>query len=234
MFVFFSFYVALRWNIFFSGRIPNDDWATMYVEVSNLQKQHKVVYFQPYNPTASDPKDRPFIVIFQDEWMLQMAKRFSKNNAWAIDSTFKTNVYGLPLFAAVLPNQLGQGIPIWLMLCSQDGGAHHDVISLETTLRAIFSRMGNIRPAALVIDKSQQELEAFLKVVNEDRHCWEETLEGERHQIACHIILCWFHTKKAWVDNLLPQVSINNLVENSHLIFKLSTLSCLHFRFQKS
>ncbi|MCO5564813.1 hypothetical protein L7F22_018481 [Adiantum nelumboides] len=189
------------------GRIPNDDWATMHIEVAALQKQQKVVvYFQPYNPTAQNPKDKPFILIIQDNWMLQMAKRFSFNNAWAIDSTFKTNVFGLPLFAAVLPNQLGQGIPLWFMLCTTDAGAHHDVIALEMTLRIMFSRLGSIRPAALVIDKSQQELETFLKVINEDPHCWESQVEGPHHQIACHIILCWFHAKKAWVENLLPQV----------------------------
>ncbi|MCO5589061.1 hypothetical protein L7F22_043026 [Adiantum nelumboides] len=163
----------------------------------------QVVYFQPYNPTAQNPKDKPFILIIQDNWMLQMAKRFSFNNARAIDSTFKTNVFGLPLFAAVLPNQLGQGIPLWFMLCTTDAGAHHDVIALEMTLRIIFSRLGSIRPAALVIDKSQQELEAFLKVINEDPHCWESQVEGPRRQIVCHIILCWFHAKKAWVENLL-------------------------------
>ena len=48
--------------------------------------------------------------------MLEMAKHFSHNKSWAINSTFKTNAFGLPLFAAVLPNQIGVGIPIWFML----------------------------------------------------------------------------------------------------------------------
>ncbi|MCO5554429.1 hypothetical protein L7F22_007959 [Adiantum nelumboides] len=90
-----------------ADQIHDDDWATMYMEAKVLQNQGKVLYCQPYNPTASDPKDRPFILILQDEWMLEMGIRFSVNNAWAIDNTFKTNKYGLPLFAAVLPNQLG-------------------------------------------------------------------------------------------------------------------------------
>lgn len=93
-----------------------------------------MLYCQPYNPSAVDPKDRPFILILQDEWMLEMAIRFSHNNSWAIDSTFKTNKFGLPLFAAVLPNQIGVGIPIWFMLCTSDVGARHDVIALELTI----------------------------------------------------------------------------------------------------
>ncbi|MCO5563862.1 hypothetical protein L7F22_017512 [Adiantum nelumboides] len=43
--------------------------------------------------------------------------------------------------------------------------------ALELTLRKVFSRMGHARPSALVIDKSQQELEALLNVVEEDPHC---------------------------------------------------------------
>ena len=138
--------------------------------------------------------------------MFEISIRFSQNNSWAIDSTFKTNVYGLPLYAAVLPNQLGVGMPIWFMLCTCNAGAHHEVIALEKTLHILFSRMRQIRPAALVIDKSQQELEALLKVVNEDPHCWETKVDGNWCQVACHILLCWFHAKKAWVENLLPQV----------------------------
>ncbi|MCO5557658.1 hypothetical protein L7F22_011226 [Adiantum nelumboides] len=189
-----------------ADQIHDDDWATMYMEAKVLQNQGKVLYCQPYNPTASDPKDRPFILILQDEWMLGMGIRFSANNAWAIDSTLKTNKYGLPLFAPVLPNQLGVGISIWFMLCTCDVGARHEVIALEITIKRIFSRMANVRPSALVIDKSQQELDALLRVVNEDPHCWEYTFNGTRRQIACHVLLCWFHTKKAWVEHLLPQV----------------------------
>jgi hypothetical protein len=29
---------------------------------------------------------------------------------------------------------------------------------------------------------------------------------GKRQQNSCFILLCWFHVKKAWVDNLFPKV----------------------------
>ena len=163
-------------------------------------------YSQPYNPQALEPKDRPFIVVIQDAWMLDMAMRFSMQNSWAIDSTFKTNAFGLPLYAAVVPNQHGMGIPVWLMMCTNDPGSDHEKISLEVTLKVIFSRMKNIRPTALVIDKCQVELEAFDKVVKEDQFCWQGDGFGLQTQVACHIIICWFHAKKAWVENLLPKV----------------------------
>ncbi|MCO5601128.1 hypothetical protein L7F22_055247 [Adiantum nelumboides] len=197
----------LSYQVRIQDRVTKDDWATMYAEALALQKQHKVLYVQPYNPNATDPKRRPFILVIQDEWMLEIALRFSQNNSWAIDSTFKTNAFGLPLFAAVLPNQLGVGIPIWFMFCTVDAGSHHEVIALELTLRIVLSRMGSIRPTALVIDKSHKELEAILNVVQEDPHCWVPKENGGQSQIACHILLCWFHTKKAWVENLLPQIA---------------------------
>ena len=100
-----------------------------------------------------------------------MAMRFSRNNSWAVDSTFKTNVFGLPLYAAVLPNQNGIGIPIWLMLCTSDVGTNQESKALELTFKMIFSRMHEIRPAAIVIDKNPMELEAIQKVVDADPHC---------------------------------------------------------------
>jgi hypothetical protein len=42
-------------------------------------------------------------------------------NVWAIESTFKTNHFGLPLFAVVAPYEMGIGMPLWTyMLCSLD------------------------------------------------------------------------------------------------------------------
>lgn len=167
----------------------------------------QVLYVQPYNPHAEEEEKRPFVLIIQDQWMLKNCMRFSHQSAWAVDSTFKTNVFGLPLYAAVVPNQLGVGIPVWLMMCTNDIGTSHESIALELTFRKVLSRMHGVRPTAIVIDKNPQELHSILKVIDEDPHCWDEGEGGNRHQIACHVLLCWFHVKKAWVENLLPQVS---------------------------
>lgn len=220
------------------GKISKDDWTAMYMESCILKTQDKVcsiilnhvnrkmviteiyllysilnqvLYCQPYNPHAEEDKDKPFIIIIQDKWMLDMAMRFSLHNSWAIDSTFKTNVFGLPLYAAVLPNQHGVGMPIWFMMCTNDPGSNQESVALEITLKTIFSKMNHVRPTALVIDKSQQELDAFIKVINEDPYCWGYEGQGNRIQISCHVIVCWFHTKKAWVENLLPKVNVTML-----------------------
>lgn len=165
-----------------------------------------MLYVQPYNPHAIEEEKRPFVLIIQDEWMLQMAMRFSRHNSWAVDSTFKTNVFGLPLYAAVLPNQNGVGIPIWLMMCTNDVGTNQESMALELTFKTIFSRMHEIRPAAIVIDKHVVELGAIKKVVDADFYCWTEGDQRQRQQVAGHVLLCWFHAKKAWVENLMPLV----------------------------
>lgn len=193
----------------------------MFVESLKLKAQKKVVYVQPYNPHASEEAKRPFIIVIQDEWMLQTSLRFSHNNSWAIDSTFKTNIYGLPLYGVVLPNQHGMGLPIWFMMCTNDPGTTEESNAIELTFKLIFSRMGNVRPKAIIIDKSAQELEAILKVVNQDPNCWIGGHEGDRVQTGCHVLVCWFHTKKAWVENLLPQVPID---KRDHIYSALSEL----------
>ena len=60
------------------GWLASDDWMSMYQEGVQLKDQRKVLYLQPYNPHASEERDRPFILVIQDEWMLQMALRFKK------------------------------------------------------------------------------------------------------------------------------------------------------------
>ena len=164
---------------------------------------YQVILHQPYNPSAQEPRERPFVLILQTDFMLEMARRFSLNSAWAVDSTFKTNKYGLPLYAGVVPNQKGNGIPIWFMLCSKDPGERHEHFALEITFATLFSRLGNIRPRAIIIDKSQVEFNAIYNVIRDDPSCWDITHTTQLH---CHVLLCWFHAKKAWVEHLLPKV----------------------------
>jgi hypothetical protein len=65
--------------------------------------------------------------------------------------------------------------------------------------------MGNIRPNAIVIDKSQMEFIAITQAVREDAWCWENQDVGGI-QVRFHLLLCWFHAKKAWVEHLLSKL----------------------------
>ena len=101
---------------------------------------------------------------------------------------------------------MGVGIPLCYMLCSSDCGSNHEQIALEITLKIIFKRMESERPNATVIDKSWTKYNAIRNVITEDPCCWQIT-NGEMKQISCKILLCWFHVKNAWVDDLLPKVN---------------------------
>jgi hypothetical protein len=96
------------------------DWDAAQVEVLMLEPQGKVIYYQPYAPKDKDPRMRPFVVVFQDDFMRSVAQRFSHGNSWALDSTFKTNQYDLPFYAVIVPNQDGKGMPVFYMLCTKD------------------------------------------------------------------------------------------------------------------
>ena len=66
--------------------------------------------------------------------------------------------------------------------------------------------MQGIRPSTIVIAKSKMDLKAIQSIVDEDPHCWTQNEQGGCQQVSCHVMFCWFHAKKAWVENLLPQV----------------------------
>ena len=95
------------------GQVKDDDWTNKHSQWECLKKNDLVIYFQAYGPNNEDPQKRPFVLVIQSDWMRELAIQITPNSAWAIDSTFKTNQYGLPLYAAMYPNNRGYGMPIF-------------------------------------------------------------------------------------------------------------------------
>jgi hypothetical protein len=185
--------------------LRKDDWDAAQIEITRLQAQGKVLYYQSYAPMDEDPRKRPFVVVIQDDFMKTSAQRFSATNSWALDSTFKTNQYGLPFYAAIVPNQDGIRIPVFYMLCSNDMKQGHEGLAIEIALTHVFESLGKIRPSAIVIDKHKTSLNAIQKIVNNDVHCW--TYEGgKKLQTGGRVLLCHFHVMKAWSENLLTRI----------------------------
>ena len=127
------------------------------------------------------------------EWMQNIGRRFSNGNSWAIDSIFCTNQYGIPLYAAVVPNQDGKGVPIFYILCTRDikqeQGQSHEGIALELALTAAFASIGDVRPSAILIDKHKTSLNAINEVVGKDIHCWRVE-NGEKFQVEmCYYVI---------------------------------------------
>ena len=98
-----------------------DDWVAMMQETYALMKQGKIAYVQLYTRTK-----QPLDLIMQDKCMSNMCICLLKNNAWALDSTFKANIFGLPLYAAVAPNEHGVHILLWYMLCTNGARSQHE------------------------------------------------------------------------------------------------------------
>jgi hypothetical protein len=116
-------------------------------------EQDKIIFFQKYDPFNNLEDRRPYVMVIQTPWMQSLAKEITINSSWAIDSTFKTNQYGLLLYAAMCSNEHGVGMLIFFMLCSTDVGSKHESMALMLTLTTVFRKMEGIRPNAIVIDK---------------------------------------------------------------------------------
>ncbi|KAI8483138.1 hypothetical protein Bbelb_391570 [Branchiostoma belcheri] len=112
---------------------------------------------------------------------------------------FGLNSFWLPLYAATVLNQYGQGIPIFFLLTSNEIRQREEM-GLEAGFKAVFQNM-EARPNAIIKDKSLTGRRGIEKAVKDDPLSWE----GEK-QVKCHLLLCWFHTKKAWTENLLPKL----------------------------
>ncbi|XP_024531422.1 uncharacterized protein LOC112346522 isoform X1 [Selaginella moellendorffii] len=183
------------------GKISSSDWVRLLKEVDAHRKKKTVIFYQQYDVFNPVEEKQPFVCVIMTPWMREMAERFSAGNVWALDSTFTTCIRGLPLHAAAVPNQDGIGMPVFFMMCSADTGSRHESIALKLALTAVFKQL-SVRPAAILIDKSRLSFDALFSVVSRDEKCWRD---GK--QIACRLLLCWFCVKRAWVENLLPQVA---------------------------
>lgn len=83
-------------------------------------------------------------------------------------------------------------MPNFLMLYFQDYQKGHEAIALGITLRAVFERMGRIKPKTIVIDKNETKLNTFTFGINNDLWCWAKNIIGGE-QIQMQLLLCWFH-----------------------------------------
>ena len=68
-----------------------DDWDSAQVELMRLQKQCKVMFHQSYAPKQSEKLKRSFLIVIEDEFISVVTKNISEDNAWILNSTFKTN-----------------------------------------------------------------------------------------------------------------------------------------------
>ena len=78
-------------------------------------------------------------------------------------------------------------------------------MALKLTMKSVFYKMGSVRPNTIIIDKCMTEFNALKDIIDKDLWCWKIS-ETCKVQTKCHILLCWFHVKKTWIEKLLPKV----------------------------
>jgi len=125
----------------------------------------------------------------QTEEMLKRASTITPNSAWVIDSKFKTNQWGMSLFAGMCPNTSGLGMPIFIMLYSDDNESGQVGTALWLTIKVVFQSIGIIRPNAIVIDKDQTSRIVIIKAIDEDIWYWEHHAIGGI-QTKRRLLLC--------------------------------------------
>ena len=101
----FITYIEMSTWLWWVDALRKDDWNAAQLKCRMLLDRRKLMFYPPYLPKDKDWRKRLFVVVIQDEWMRNIGRRFSNGNSWALDSTFFTNQYGLPLYAAIDPNQ---------------------------------------------------------------------------------------------------------------------------------
>ncbi|EFJ28401.1 hypothetical protein SELMODRAFT_411147 [Selaginella moellendorffii] len=179
--------------------IGEDDWSALHMEAQRLQTQGKVIFYQPYAPNHPDEDKRPFLLVLQDPWMRDCAKRFSVGSSWVVSRLLRGNQFGLSLYAGIVPNQAGDELPIWMMLCSSDTD---ESVALKITLQEVFKWLGHVRPSAIVIEKSLAEFRAVQAAVSKDPFCWRNNILGGE-QVASHVLLCWSQVRREWMESLM-------------------------------
>ena len=63
----------------------------------------------------------------------------------------------MPLFGAMCPNKACLGMPLFLMICSNDNKSGQVGTTLYLILKAVFGNIGFVWPNAIVIDKDKTE-----------------------------------------------------------------------------
>jgi hypothetical protein len=75
-------------------------------------------------------------------------------------------------------NKASLGMPIFLILCSDDNESGQVGTALYLTIKAVFRNMAPIWPNAIVIDKDKTKRIALTRTIFEDNLCWKDRESG--------------------------------------------------------
>ena len=110
------------------------------------------------------------------------------------------------------------------MFCLKNYQACYEATALRLTLRAVFEKMGPVRPNAIVIDKNVTKLNIFIVLINDDPWCWvNNILDGVQLKciIMCVLVSC---LKITWMKHLVSYVTHQDIY-----IYNFSVI-CMAFK----
>ena len=96
-------------------------------------------------------------IFLQSKNQMVIARRHGK--AIFLDATYRTNVYGFPLFFIVVVDSLGQGMIVASFITQFE-----DVYSIERALLEFKKANAHVDPGTFMIDFSELEVDAIARV----------------------------------------------------------------------
>ena len=120
--------------------MDDNDWMNVDVSIFEWIEKNMIIFCQSYNLCHEDHEKHPFVLVIQTKCMRELTLNIILNFVWAIDSTFKTNQYGLSLYKTMCLNTRMLGMLIFLMLCSAYVDKRHEAVTLRLTLKDIFQK----------------------------------------------------------------------------------------------
>jgi hypothetical protein len=157
-----------------------------WVEEMRTAPFNPILVFKPQGVSSNGLPEDDFLLVFQNEFQLEMLKEFGKNVV-CCDATHATNVYGFLLITLMIIDDFGEGIPVaWAISTREDTGV------LKVFFNALMLKAGPIVPSVFMSDDANQYWNA-----------WSDTFGGDNTKK----LLCAWHIDRAWRKALQERVT---------------------------
>ncbi|EFN54703.1 hypothetical protein CHLNCDRAFT_135359 [Chlorella variabilis] len=87
--------------------------------IDELRREGSVLFYQPYKQAGRRSGEQPLVIVMQVSFQARMLDQFGRRLVF-MDATFGVNKYGYPLYALVVQDESGRGVPVSFMVCSSD------------------------------------------------------------------------------------------------------------------
>ncbi|XP_070533937.1 uncharacterized protein [Ptychodera flava] len=133
--------------------------------------QANVIHYQPLSKKNSQTLE----IVYMSQFQVEQYQKFG-NRMIFVDATYRgITAYGYAFYAVVVRSDIGHGVPVAYIIISKE-----DKDVLERCFSKIKSKVNEIYPRVIMVDKDQTEISALSSVFPQS-----------------DILLCWFHVLQA-------------------------------------